>query len=75
VSGEDADKFSLGVTKLVMKAAQDSARGEGLIVLGEGGRKTEGGECIGVEDLCEPSACVAEALWLQDFYVAQGCVA
>lgn len=58
-----------------MKAAQDAAGGEGLIVLGEGGRKAERGEGVGVEDFREPSAGVAEALWLHNFYVAQGCIA
>lgn len=71
VSREDADEFSLRVTKLVMKAAQNAARGKGLIVLGEGGWEAELGEGVRIEDLGEPSAGVAEALWLHDFHVPQ----
>jgi hypothetical protein len=53
-----------------MKAAEDAAGGEGLIVLGEGGRKAERVEDVGIENFGEPSAGVAKELWLHDFHVA-----
>jgi hypothetical protein len=72
VAGEDADEFSLGMTELIVKSAEDAPRGKRLVVLGEGRGKTERGEGIGIEEFREPAARIAVASWLQDFYIAQG---
>jgi hypothetical protein len=72
VAGENADEFALGMTELVVEAAEDAAGGERLIVLSEGRGKTERSKGVGIEDFREPAACIAMALGLQDFYIAQG---
>ena len=72
VAGENADELSLWMTELVVKAAEDAARGERLVVLGEARGKTKRIKSIRVEDFSEPAAGVAVARRLQNFYVAQG---
>lgn len=72
VAGEDADELPLRMTELVVETAQNAARGKRLIVLGEGGGKTKRNKGVSVKDFSEPAACVAVALGLQDFYIAQG---
>ena len=71
VAGEDAHQLTLRPAELVVKAAEDSFAGAGLIVLGEAGRQTGGGEALRVEDLGEPAAVIAEALGPDSFDVAK----
>jgi hypothetical protein len=45
VTGEDTDEFALGLTELIMQAAEHALDGKGLVVLDELFRKTGGGKC------------------------------
>jgi hypothetical protein len=65
VAGENADKFALGFTNLIMEAAEDPAGGEGLIVLDE----TSGQACCGkpgcVINFSEPTATITKTSGLK----------
>jgi hypothetical protein len=60
------------MAQLVVETAEDTARRKRLIVLSEDGRETERGKGVRIENFGEPTACVAIAFGLQDFYIAQG---
>ena len=72
VAEEDADEFALRMAQLVVETTEDTARRKRLIVLSEDGRETERGKGVCIENFGEPTACVAIAFGLQDFYIAQG---
>ena len=71
VAREDTDQLPLGVTELVMKAAEDATSRERLIILGECVGQIKRDEGVGVEYFGEPASGVAMPLWLQNFDVAQ----
>ena len=72
MAGENADEFALRMPELVVKAAENTASGKRLVVLGEGRGKAERSKGVGVEDFSEPSARIAKASGFEDFYIAQG---
>ena len=71
VAGEDADELALGLAELVVEAAEDAARGEGLVVLDEVRGEPGGGEGEGVEDFGEPATIVAEAARIEQLDITQ----
>jgi hypothetical protein len=71
MAGDDADQFPLRPAKLVMKAAENTLRGKGLIILDELDRKTSIGKVLLIEDFREPAAIVAKAPGLHQLDVEQ----
>jgi len=71
VSGDDANKLALRLSKLIVEAAQDAARGKGLIILNKLLRQSRSGERPGVEKLREPAALVSVFLRPDQFHIAQ----
>lgn len=71
MAGEDTDELSLGLTELIVKAAENTFGGKGLVILHEAGRKPALSEGILIEDLSEPPAIVAKTFRLYKFDIKQ----
>lgn len=69
VAGKDPNKLSLGFAELIMKAAENSFYGVGLVVLDKLGGESGGGEGIFVEDFSKPTATISESSGLKEFDV------
>jgi len=71
VAGKDTDEFSLGMTELVVEAAEHAACGKRLVVLSEGRGKTERSKGVRIKEFGEPTAVIAVASGLQNLYIAK----
>jgi hypothetical protein len=71
VAGKNADEFSLGMTELVVEAAEHAACGKRLVILSEGRGKTERSKGVRVEEFGEPTTVIAVAPGLQNLYIAK----
>jgi len=71
VAGKHADELSLWPAKLVVEAAQNTARGERLIILNKTGWETCRGEGLLTENFCKPTPAVAKNPGLEEFDVLQ----
>ena len=69
VAREDADEFALGLTELIMQAAEDALDGKRLIVLNELGGQAGSGECGLIEYFCKPAATISKALGLNELNI------
>ncbi len=73
MAGEDADELSLGLSELIMEAAEDAFGGERLVILKKLGGKTGGREGGLVVNFCKPAATISETVGFNEFYVRKRC--